>query len=53
MTDEERRERTRAKHRRYNLSAKGQARNRRYEMAHPERKSRWDIIMEIRARKPV
>ena len=31
-----------ARHKRYNQSAKGQARNRRYEEAHPERKLRWE-----------
>ena len=29
-------------HRRYNASAKGQARNARYESKHPERKVRWE-----------
>lgn len=33
-------EKARARHRRYNLSAKGQARNQRYEEAHPERRDR-------------
>jgi hypothetical protein len=28
--------------RRYNTSRKGQARNRKYEEAHPERKLRWE-----------
>lgn len=36
------RERRLDAHRRYNLSAKGQARNRRYEAARPERKLRWE-----------
>jgi hypothetical protein len=40
--DELARERRLATHRRYNLSAKGQARNRAYEAAHPERKLRWE-----------
>jgi hypothetical protein len=31
-----------ARHRKYNTSAKGQKRNRRYEDAHPERKLRWE-----------
>jgi hypothetical protein len=31
-----------ARHSRYNASAKGQRRNRRYEDAHPERKLRWE-----------
>jgi hypothetical protein len=31
-----------ARHSRYNTSAKGQRRNRRYEDAHPERKLRWE-----------
>jgi hypothetical protein len=39
-TDEKRRE----WHRRYNVSAKGQARNKRYEAKHPERKIRWSPI---------
>jgi hypothetical protein len=30
------------RHQRYNQSAKGQARNRRYEDKHPERKVRWE-----------
>jgi hypothetical protein len=30
------------RHKRYNSSAKGQARNKRYEEKHPERKSRWE-----------
>jgi hypothetical protein len=32
----------RAVNERYNQSAKGQRRNRRYEDAHPERKLRWE-----------
>jgi hypothetical protein len=35
-------EKRREAHRRYNTSRKGQARNRRYEAAHPERKLRWE-----------
>lgn len=42
MTEEERAERRRLAHQRYNLSAKGQERNRRYEREHPERKLRWE-----------
>ena len=30
------------RHTRYNTSSKGQARNRRYEATHPERKLRWE-----------
>lgn len=30
------------RHRRYNQSKKGQKRNRAYEEAHPERKTRWE-----------
>lgn len=30
------------RHRRYNASAKGQARNKRYEAANPHRKLRWE-----------
>lgn len=33
-------EQVREWHRKYNLSAKGQARNRRYEAKHPERRDR-------------
>lgn len=33
-----------AKHRRYNSSVKGQARNLRYEAKHPERRVRWSPI---------
>jgi hypothetical protein len=43
-------DKVRAKHAKYNGSAKGQARNRRYEEAHPERKTRWAPIMIIKAR---
>ena len=32
----------------YNRSAKGQVRNKRYEAAHPERKNRWSPIMLYR-----
>lgn len=39
-----------ARQARYNGSAKGQARNRKYEDAHPERKERWSVIMEVKAR---
>jgi len=34
-------ERRLAKHARYNASAKGRARDQRYEAKHPERKERW------------
>jgi hypothetical protein len=43
-------DRRKEKHYRYNQSAKGQARNRRYEQKHPERKTRWAPIMFIKAR---
>ena len=43
---EERRE----QHRRYNQSLKGQARLKRYEDKHPERKERWSPVMRLRAR---
>jgi hypothetical protein len=33
-----------ARHRRYNSSRKGQARNMRYEARHPERKLRWPPV---------
>lgn len=36
------REKALERHRRYNGSKKGQARNQRYEQAHPERKTRWE-----------
>lgn len=36
------REKRLAAHRRYNMSAKGRARNLRYEAKHPERKLRWE-----------
>ena len=42
MTAEEAREQLLAKHRRYNQSRKGRARDKRYENAHPERKLRWE-----------
>ena len=32
----------RERHKRYNSSAKGQNRNKRYEEKHPERKTRWE-----------
>jgi hypothetical protein len=35
-------EKRREINRRYNLSAKGQRRNKRYEAAHPERVLRWE-----------
>jgi hypothetical protein len=40
MDEEKRRE----SHRRYNISAKGQGRNKRYEAKHPERKVRWGPV---------
>jgi hypothetical protein len=42
MSAEEKRERRLASHRRYNQSAKGQARNRRYEMAKQPDRTRWE-----------
>ena len=39
MTAEEKR---REYHRRYNASAKGRLRNKRYEEKHPERRVRWE-----------
>lgn len=42
MTEDERRERRLAAHRKYNQSTKGQKRNRRYEDGHPSRKLRWE-----------
>ena len=41
MTGDQR-ERALEAHRRYNASAKGRARNARYESKHPERKLRWE-----------
>jgi hypothetical protein len=35
-------EKRREYHRRYNSSAKGQARNKRYEEKHPARRLRWE-----------
>jgi hypothetical protein len=43
------REQILAKYARYNASAKGRARNKKYEDAHPERKTRWAPIMTIKA----
>lgn len=37
--------------RRYNNSIKGKERRDRYESAHPERKERWSVIMNIKARR--
>jgi hypothetical protein len=43
MTDNERRERRLASHRKYNTSRKGKARYKKYEDAHPERaENRWE-----------
>lgn len=44
-------EKRRARHARYNASAKGHARNRRYEEAHPERRNRWSTGMTSWARR--
>ena len=41
MTPEQKAERRRLQHDRYNRSAKGRARYQRYEDKHPERKDRW------------
>ena len=43
-SDEDRAAKRREKYRRYNSSAKGQARNLRYEAKHPERAVRWSPI---------
>lgn len=48
MADDEKRK---ERHRRYNRSAKGQARNKRYEAKHPERKQRWSPLMAIKAKR--
>jgi hypothetical protein len=42
MTPEDRREKLLDRHRRYNQSAKGQARNRRYEAAKRPGRPRWE-----------
>jgi hypothetical protein len=44
------REQILAKYARYNASRKGQARRKKYEEAHPERKERWSPIMFATAR---
>ncbi len=38
------------KYARYNASAKGKARRKRYEDAHPERATRWSPLMAAKAR---
>jgi hypothetical protein len=43
------REQILAKYARYNASAKGQARRKRYEKKNPERATRWAPIMAIKA----
>lgn len=40
--EDEARKRHLARHLKYNQSAKGRARNERYEKAHPSRKLRWE-----------
>jgi hypothetical protein len=47
MTSEEKRL---ERYRRYNQSKKGQARDKKYEDAHPERRERWAPIMILKAR---
>ena len=47
MTSEEKRL---ERYRRYNHSSKGQARDKKYEDAHPERRERWAPIMLLKAR---
>lgn len=42
LTPEQREANRLDSHRRYNASAKGQKRNKRYEDAHPERQVRWE-----------
>lgn len=44
------REQILAKYARYNASRKGKRRRERYEAAHPERSTRWPVIMEVKAR---
>jgi hypothetical protein len=53
MTDEERKAARRAAYEKYNRSAKGAARYKRYEDAHPERAARWSLIMRLRAGDPL
>jgi hypothetical protein len=48
MTDKEK---ARARYARYNNSAKGMARRRRYEEKHPERAVAWSKLMELKARR--
>lgn len=45
MTAEEKRL---AKYRRYNASARGQQRHKRYEEAHPDRSKTWSVEMLLR-----
>jgi hypothetical protein len=41
------REKYLARHARYNQSRKGQARNKKYEQKHPERKVRWEEMRNV------
>lgn len=50
LTPEERWTRRLESHRRYNGSAKGQARDKRYELKHPERKGRWEAARNAKPR---
>jgi hypothetical protein len=42
--------RRKARYQRYNSSAKGQQRRKRYEEKHPERKAKWSELMQAKAR---
>jgi hypothetical protein len=52
QAEADRAERRRLANARYNTSSKGQARNQRYELAHPERRSRarWNTLATNRGR---
>ena len=50
LTPEERKANKLASHQKYNASAKGQARDKRYELKHPERKGRWESARNAKPR---
>jgi len=52
VTADPAREKYLARHRRYNTSRKGQARNQRYEESHPERQNRWEPQRPYGERRP-
>ena len=43
--------RRKARHARYNASLKVKQRYQRYEAKHPERATRWSVIMHVKARR--